>query len=292
MSRPESVRLAARAKLNLSLDVLRKRPDGFHEIRTVMQTLDWFDEIEMRRSSRTQVSIGWGPGLSGKLPDPPDLVERAIGVVNQTLGGTQAADVGVVKNIPIGAGLGGGSADAAAAIFGMNALTGEAMSRLQMAEIAAELGSDVPFALEGGTSLVEGRGERLSRLEHRALWWVIGVPDFSLDTGEVYSRWDEIGSPSSVDKAPLPESGHPEDSAAFLRNDLEAAAFDIEPAIRVLKEEMMEAGALGTVMCGSGPSIAGLCSDTSDCDRIVSKLSSFLVAKAVRSSAVGVEILE
>jgi 4-diphosphocytidyl-2-C-methyl-D-erythritol kinase len=291
VSRPESVRLAARAKLNLSLDVLRKRPDGFHEIRTVMQTLDWFDEIEMRRSSKTQVSVGWGPGLSGKLPDPPDLVERAIGIVNQTLGGTQAAEVTLVKNIPIGAGLGGGSADAAAAILGVNALAGEAMSRLQMTEIAAQLGSDVPFALDGGTSLVEGRGERLSRLEHRALWWVIGVPDFSLDTGEVYSRWDEIGSPSSVDKAALPESEDPGDVATFLRNDLEAAAFDIEPSIRALKEEMRGAGALGAVMCGSGPSIAGLCRDASDCDNVASKLSSFLIAKAVPSSAIGVEIL-
>jgi 4-diphosphocytidyl-2-C-methyl-D-erythritol kinase len=292
VSAPEVVRLAARAKINLSLRVLGKRKDGFHDISTVMQSLDWFDDIEMRRAPATTVSIERGPELFGPLPGQPDLVERTIGLIDQTLGGTQAAEVHVVKNLPVAAGLGGGSADAAAAILGMNVLTGEAMSSRQMLEIAAQAGSDVPFALVGGAGVARGRGEIIERLDHRRTWWVIAVPDFRLRTAEVYERWDELGRPSS-DKGALPSSEDPEELATLIHNDLEAAAFAIRPALRELKEEVVRAGPIAAVVSGSGPAIAGLCRDRNHGDAISANISGdFRLVKVVASAARGVEVVD
>jgi 4-diphosphocytidyl-2-C-methyl-D-erythritol kinase len=289
---PEVVRLAARAKVNLSLRVLGPRSDGFHEISTVMQSLEWFDEIEMKRAPKTKVTVEWGSGLSGALPEKPDLVERTIGIIDQTLGGTQAAEVRVVKNIPVAAGLGGGSADAAAAILGMNVLTDHAMSPELMLEVAAQAGSDVPFALVGGTAFARGRGELVERLEHRPLWWVIAVPDFSLETAAVYERWDEMRTSSSRD-AQVPTSQAVEEIGRFLTNDLESPAFEMKPSLRGLKDEMMKAGAIGAVMSGSGPAIAGLCRDRHHGEVVADRVNDiFHLVMVGLSSPQGVDVLD
>lgn len=291
MTAPEVVRLAARAKVNLSLRVLGRRSDGFHEISTVMQSLEWFDELEMRRAPKTNVTVEWGAGLSGELPERPDLVERTIGIVDQTLGGTQAAEVRVVKNIPVAAGLGGGSADAAAAILGMNALTDKAMSPELMLEVAAQAGSDVPFALVGGTALARGRGEVIERLDHRPLWWVIAVPDFSMETAAVYDRWDELGAAGSPED-PFLSSSFADDLVQFIRNDLEPAAFDLQPSLREMKDVVSRAGVITTVIGGSGPTIAGLCRDRNHADEVASRVSAaFRLVKVVPSAPRGAEVL-
>lgn len=245
------VRVIGRAKVNLWLHVLGRRPDGYHEINTLMQTIEWCDELEMERSHATSVEFESGP-----VPDRPDLVERTLEIMNQT------AAVLVRKSIPIGSGLGGGSADAAAVILGLGGSP----------EIAAQVGSDVPFALQGGTALATGRGEKLSRVECPQLWWVVGVPDFSMSTAEVY----DLAAPGAGDP---------------IRNDLEDAAFKLAPSLRPLKDEMVSAGAIRAMMSGSGPAIAGLCRDEEHANQLARRVSgSFAVIKAVSSARMGAEI--
>lgn len=248
-----TIRVIGRAKVNLWLHVVRRRPDGYHEINTLMQTLDWFDELEIEPSDVTRVEFEGGP-----VPDRPDLVERTLELMDKT------AAVRVRKSIPIGSGLGGGSADAAAVILGMGGSSA----------VAQQVGSDVPFALRGGTALATGRGEKLAPIECPQLWWVIGVPDFSLSTADVYGRTN----PGMAGVGPL-------------RNDLEVAAFQLAPSLPSLKREMVDAGAVGSVMSGSGPAIAGLCRDEQHAIEVAGRLSgSFAVVKAVSSAGLGAEI--
>ncbi|MGH2811673.1 MAG: 4-(cytidine 5'-diphospho)-2-C-methyl-D-erythritol kinase [Actinomycetota bacterium] len=259
------VRVVARAKLNLMLRVGPLRDDGYHEIQSVMQTIDLTDGLEMSRARVTEVGFEWsGPGR-WEGPERPDLVERVLGILNQTVGGTQAAQVRVVKRIPPGSGLGGGSADAAAAVLGMNRLMDDVLDEKQMLEVCAQGGSDVPFALLGGTAVASGRGEQVEPIQGiPTTWWVIAIPQLSMPTGEVYERFDQLGGgtvPGELEHLiEALQAADVERIGAFLSNDLERAAFSAAPLAPV-KERVVEAGAVGAVMSGSGSAIAGLCGD-------------------------------
>jgi len=259
------VRVVARAKLNLMLRVGPMRADGYHEIQSVMQSIELTDDLEMSRAPVTEVGFEWdGPG-GWEGPERPDLVERVLGILNQTVGGTQAAQVRVVKRIPPGSGLGGGSADAAAAVLGMNRLMDEVLDEKQMLEVCAQAGSDVPFALLGGTAVASGRGEQVEPIQGiPTTWWVIAIPQLSMPTGEVYERFDEVGGetlPGELEHLiESLRSGDADRIAAFLANDLERAAFAVAP-LQSVQERILAAGAVGAVMSGSGSAIAGLCRD-------------------------------
>lgn len=295
-----TLRVLGRAKVNLALCVRERRQDGYHELETVMQTVDLADELSMQAAPSTSVSIAWAAGLAGALPASPDLVERALSLVRDAAGRGEAA-VRVVKRIPMGAGLGGGSADAAAALVGMQALLGEGLRAGIAAEIALRLGSDVPFAMRGGTAVARGRGEALTPVgTGRDLWWVLGIPPFRLGTAEVYRRYDEIaghrapaGEPETGSLVAALESEDPGEVARWLSNDLEVAAFDLAPSLSGLKEAVARAGALGAVMSGSGSAIAGLCRDRSHAAEVAQAIApSFDRVETVGSTRRGAEVVE
>jgi 4-diphosphocytidyl-2-C-methyl-D-erythritol kinase len=285
----KQVRLVARAKINLFLEVLALREDGYHDIETVIQSIELSDEMTIRRSSLTEVVITLAEEVAGPIPESPDIVERAVGILNQMVGGTQAAEVRVLKRIPIASGLGGGSADAAAAIAGMNVLTGGQIPDETLMDICLQVGSDVPFALRGGTARATGRGEILEAIDSpQTLWWIVGIPPFSLRTSEVYRRFDELPPPGRRDSQKLVDalaSGDVRGIGAPLHNDLEAPAFDLRPELLSLKESVLKAGVLGAVMSGSGPAIAGLCLEREHANEVAGRLSSHFHRVEVAASA-------
>jgi len=159
------LRLIAPAKINWTLEVLGRRPDGYHEVRTILQTVDLWDEVELEPSEQVHVCMSGVGEPEKSISAESNLALRAATALREASGGKEGATVVLRKRIPVAAGLGGGSSDGAAVLRGLNRLWGLSLSAEELAEMAAGLGSDVPFFLRGGTALAEGRGERLRPLE-------------------------------------------------------------------------------------------------------------------------------
>ncbi|MEX2586892.1 MAG: 4-(cytidine 5'-diphospho)-2-C-methyl-D-erythritol kinase [Actinomycetota bacterium] len=312
----------ARAKINPYLSVRGRRPDGYHELETIMQSISLADELTVTAADRSRINIFWAPGLEGEIPDQPDIVERTV-VVSRFEGDNRPV-IDLEKKIPIGAGLGGASADAAAALLALQQLQDRSVANpLDIDRLARQLGADVPFCLLGGTALATGIGDELEPMECAGpLWWAIGVSDVLLKTPEVYKRFDEMvpaghvpsgngsrgGATASFDAAlrsasrggsgavaVLSEalrSGDVEAVALNLSNELEVAAFDLVPALRDRKSEMIRAGALGAVMTGSGSAIAGLCRDEAHAREVAAAAQpGFARVEVVHSTEVGAEVV-
>jgi 4-diphosphocytidyl-2-C-methyl-D-erythritol kinase len=244
------------AKVNLFLRVVARRADGYHEVETVLQSIGLYDELEFERAS------GWELGCDqpGVPLDDSNLVARAAAALRARCGVPLAAGARVTirKRIPVGAGLGGGSADAAAALVGLARLWGVAAAPETLAEVAAALGSDVPFFLRGGAVLGRGRGERLEPLPAPAEFWLVLVkPPFPVATAWAYRAWQATTSvgPSLDEFLAALAGGDPAAVAAALRNDLEPAVAAAHPAITSLRARLLELGALGARMTGSGSAV-------------------------------------
>lgn len=255
--------LEARAKINLFLSVGDVGNGGLHDLTSVMQTVSLSDDLEIVGASRNEVTFSF-EGISSAEIGSPDLVARALDAAESLGLGTKR--VVVRKRIPIGAGLGGGSADAAAILRYAASEIGTQIHGL--ADLAFELGSDVPFCLQGGTAFVTERGRSVEALGGiPKMWWVLGISDGSLGTPEVYRRFDERGRGEPSDPGALVEAlkrGDLEQVGSSLRNDLEPAAFDLMPALRGKKETMQRSGCLGALISGSGPTVVGLVSSEED----------------------------
>lgn len=252
----ETVKLRAHGKLNLYLTIGGRRPDGFHDLTSVFHAVDLADEITI--TPRTGVTMSME--IPGDVDESANLATRAL----TSLDATQVG-VHITKRIPLAGGLGGGSADAAAVLLGTRDRLGLSISDEELSVIGATIGSDVPFFVHGaGTALVEGRGERVTVLEcPQTFWFVIGVSFTPLATGDVYTRWDELdgSNPASASARAMIDAVTSGDAAgvgALLHNDLEAAAVAILPELASKKEALQEAGALGALVSGSGPTIFGL----------------------------------
>lgn len=292
------VEVVARAKLNLFLAVGSQRPDGYHEVVTVLQSLDLEDRVGLARAEEPSVQFSAGPGFRGELPSPPDLVASALALYRQEVRGPAVA-ARVVKQIPIAAGLAGGSADAAAALLGADAINGSRTPRGQLEALCRRIGSDVAFCLRGGSALGVGRGERLSPLACRhAIWWVLGISDFPLATPDVYRRFDDLGvvpeeglgRPNKL--ADALAAGHPKALAPLLRNDLQAAAFDLAPVLRGRAEGLRSSGALRVLVSGSGPTLAGLCRDEAHAEEVAARAEpAFERVEVVASTPAGAEVI-
>ena len=264
--RPE-IRIRACAKINLFLRVLGRRADGYHDIETVFHGIGLCDEIDFRLERERGVRLRWelAEGTTGPLPDEgDDLVRRAADLLLEGRAGTRGAAVGLVKRIPIGAGLGGGSADGAGALMALNELWELALGDQELSDLAASLGSDVAYCLTGGTAIGRSRGEELSPLEvcHR-LWFVLGISREPLWTRDVYERWEPHPAPE-VAVADLAEALRTGDVAALagaLHNDLEAPAQWLRPDLRAKKDALIRAGARGACLSGSGPTVYGVTDD-------------------------------
>lgn len=249
------LRLRAHAKLNLYLSVDGRRPDGFHDLTSVFHAIDLYDDVTIATGAGVTMSME----VPGAVDDSTNLATKALTALD-----AEQLAVEITKRIPVAGGLGGGSVDAAAVLLGARDQLGLSLSDDELSELGASLGSDVPFFVNGaGTALVQGRGERVTVLEcPHTFWFVIGTAFTSLATGEVYSRWDELEHrppPTPADTMiEALAAGDVAGVGALLHNDLEAAAVAIVPELASRKESLLEAGALGALVSGSGPTIFGL----------------------------------
>lgn len=181
---PERARLPAPAKINLFLHIVGRRPDGYHLLQTAFRLIDWGDEITLER--RSDGVIRRSTDVPG-VPPESDLVVRAARALQAASGSTWGADIGVLKRIPMGGGLGGGSSDAATVLIGLNRMWGCGLSRARLQEIGLALGADVPFFIFGETAFAEGVGEALQPLSVPPAWYVMVAPDAFVPTAEIFS---------------------------------------------------------------------------------------------------------
>ena len=237
------MKIRAYAKVNLGLRVFGRREDGFHQIHSLLQNIDLADELVLERGGRG-IELEVEPPL--EIPPEENLVWRAAELISKTVNLQPNLRIELTKKIPMGAGLGGGSSDAAAVLVGVNELLKLGMDRAELLKLALELGSDVPFFLEGGTCLVGGRGERLKGLPPLPGYHlVLLIPPFALSTAEVYREFDELGEDEGGEGSlRLPR---------LLRNDLERAALRLRPELEGYRDLLAEAEPDFFGMSGSGP---------------------------------------
>lgn len=282
----------APAKLNLHLSVGALRPDGFHDLTTVFQAVGLYDEVTLQRAEALTVTVE-GPGADLVPLDATNLAARAVVLLAERSGNDPRVAVHLRKGIPVAGGCAGGSADAAAALVGCDALWGANQTKEQLGRCAAELGSDVPFSLHGGTALGTGRGERLTPVLGQGSYsWVLAVSEVGLSTPAVYAELDRqretgpvgvVSDPSQV-LAAL-RSG---DAAALghaLTNDLQPAALALAPSLRPLLDAARSFGALGAVVSGSGPTVAVLARDAAHGEALAAALERSGTCAAVRLAA-------
>lgn len=276
------VTVRAPAKINLHLGVGAPRPDGYHPLVTVYQAVGLYDDVTARESA------GWELGMS--VPDWMDpavvpvtsenIVDRAADLLAAHHGLVRTGEVHIAKAIPIAGGMAGGSADAAAALVALDRLWGAHTSDEDLLALAAQLGSDVPFALLGGTALGVGRGEQVSPVHDVGTWWWVVVPsETGLSTPEVYRHFDRMFPDAPSEPVPADAllgaiaAGDAWALADALHNDLEAPAVDLRPELGRLLERGEEAGALRGMVSGSGPTCVFLCGSADHARSLAAELS-------------------
>jgi 4-diphosphocytidyl-2-C-methyl-D-erythritol kinase len=276
-SLPPVLRELAYAKLNLVLHVGPARDDGLHPICSLMASIDLADELTAtpRRSGADHVDA---PGVPGE-----NLAARALAEFRSRAGGKlPPLELRIHKRIPVAAGLGGGSADAAAALRIANELAGGPLSAEELIRLAADLGSDVPSQLDPRHALVEGVGERIEPLELPALVAVL-VPDpEGLPTATVYAELDRLGGTrANLDPEPLKRlaAAGPEEMAAGLENDLQQAALSLRPHLSARLDSLRSGGALGAAVSGSGPTCFGLYADRKAAEDAAASIPGALVSE-------------
>lgn len=312
------VQVRVPAKVNLFLAVRGRRPDGFHEIVSVMHTVGLYDRVTVRLegppgswshpAARRRMDVLLEHDAGDAVPrDASNLAVRAALALADTRGiremaaSRHAADrpitrVELAKRIPVGAGMAGGSADAAATLIALNRLWDMDLDVEELQDVAATLGADVPFCVTGGTALASGTGTATARVLSRGTYhWVVGVQEQPLSTADVYAAWDEVGRPSEVEPDAVLHAlrtQDPEALGAALHNDLDAAAFHLRPGLRDARDALCAAGAFGAVVSGSGPTLIALAEDADAASAIAQATAGhFAAAEVVRSPGGGPEVL-
>jgi 4-diphosphocytidyl-2-C-methyl-D-erythritol kinase len=289
--RPAEVTVRAPGKVNLYLAVGALDDDGFHEVRTVLQAVSLYDELTASPAEPGTVALTIeGEGAKTLSADEGNLAVRAARLLAASAEVTDGVQLVLRKSIPVAAGMAGGSADAAAALVACDALWGTDLSRQELESLAAELGSDVPFSLAGGTALGTGRGEVLSPVLSRGTYhWVFAIADGELSTPAVYAELDryreELPRPalwSHSDTLAAVRRGDPEALASTLANDLEAPAIRLRPALRRVLDAGTELGALAALVSGSGPTCAFLTAGADQAVRLAAELAGAGVCRLVR----------
>ncbi|MGZ6793767.1 MAG: 4-(cytidine 5'-diphospho)-2-C-methyl-D-erythritol kinase [Mycobacteriales bacterium] len=286
-----SVVVRAPAKVNLHLAVGSVRPDGYHDLTTVFHAIGLYDDVTLTRSRGLTVRVE-GEGAERVPTDHSNLAARAVLALAERTGHEPDVEIHLSKGIPVAGGCAGGSADAAAALVGCDALWDLGMSRAELMAVGAGLGSDVPFALHGGTALGTGRGERLTPVLGAGSWsWVLALADGGLSTPAVYAELDRLRAtgPVSVvsDSAEVLSalrSASPDLLGRALSNDLQRAAVALKPDLRRLLEAGQELGALGGVVSGSGPTVAFLARSGEHATDLAAALSGHGVCRTVRTA--------
>lgn len=277
------------AKLNLFLEVLARRPDGFHEIETLMTPIGIYDTLYVAPApyGTVRFQCGWAAGIAARagsvagaggpeaVPTGGDnLVVRALERLRRRAGVEAGATVRLIKRIPLAAGLGGASSDAAAALVGANRLWALGWSRERLAEVAAEIGSDVPFFLQAGAAVARGRGERLAPLAGLGTLHVVVVrPPAGLSTGLVYQHCQPATAPRRVEPvADALRRGRAAEVGRGLFNRLQTAAEQLSPWIGRLRNAFERVDCLGHQMSGSGTGYFGICRSARQARRMAGQL--------------------
>lgn len=278
MGKESSLELQARAKINLTLEVLGKRADGYHEIASVMQALDLHDTLRLELAEGLSLTSDWP-----QLETPDNLVLKAARLLRRALGVDLGARMHLIKEIPLAAGLGGGSSDAAAALRGLNELWGRPLPEEELIAIASAVGSDVPFFLVDGTALAEGRGEKVTRLPSLPRQWVVLVtPSLEMEskTAYLYSLLSPqdygAGAATKAVVAAL-RMGESPDPSLFV-NVFQQVAMQRFPEVRRWHDIMHRLGADRVWLAGSGPTLFTLCADEGSSRH----LAGFLEAEGAR----------
>ena len=290
----KSVTVRVPAKVNLQLSVGPKEVDGYHNLVSVFQAISIFDDIIIKLGepgSGLTISVT-GDQTHGVPADANNLAAKAVSLISKEYDLTVDAHIEIKKSIPVAGGMAGGSADAAGTIIGIDYLYSLDMTREEMTEIAAKIGSDVPFMLSGGTAIGTGHGDQLTAALSRGTYhWVLAVSTVGLSTPAVYAECDrlrgelEIVEPQTNEALmqSLLAADAPGVGAALI-NDLQLAACSLRPAIRLVLDVGQEYGALGAIVSGSGPTVAFLVADQdSGLDLAVALTSSGVVGSVVQA---------
>ncbi|MBO4374189.1 MAG: 4-(cytidine 5'-diphospho)-2-C-methyl-D-erythritol kinase [Lachnospiraceae bacterium] len=276
------MQINAYAKINLGLDITGRRPDGYHDLNTIMQTIDLHDVITMKaipevNGSAEEGSIVITCSDSSVPSDERNLACKAARLLFREFSITDNLEIDIIKNIPVAAGLGGGSADAAAVLKGVNECFGLDLSDEELMERGAGIGADIPFLIKGGTASAKGIGEIIEPLcAPCGLSAIVAVPDIRVSTKEVYEEYDrKVFSGIHPDIEHLKAAIEMDDTGCipeFLGNVLESVTIPRYPVIEQIKEIMMNNGAAGALMSGSGPSVFGLFVDDASVERAFNSL--------------------
>jgi 4-diphosphocytidyl-2-C-methyl-D-erythritol kinase len=285
---PSPVTVRVPAKINLHLAVGPVRPDGYHELVTVFHAVSLYDEVSVAGSDGPAVEVH-GEGAADVPTDGANLALRAVRLLAEHAGRDPDVSVVLRKGIPVAGGMAGGSADAAATLVGLSSLWKLELSRDELAEMAAELGSDVAFALHGGTAVGTGRGERIVPvLARHPQHWVLALHRGGLSTPEVFGELDRLRGGSDAEPRPVEPvleaiaGGDPRQLALSLGNDLQPAAVSMAPELRRTLRAGVDAGALAGLVSGSGPTCAFLCADRDSAVEVASELAGVGVCRTVR----------
>lgn len=257
----EQIAVKSYAKINLFLEVTGKRADGYHNIRTIFQTIDLADEVVIEKASEGITLLCNDPEIP---TDEKNIAYKAAKLIVNEGMIKSGLKIRIVKNIPVTAGLAGGSSNAAAVLNGCNKLFSLELQCRALFKMADKLGSDVPFLLKGGTQLGEGRGEILTELKFKpAFWLVMVIEGKKVSTGSIYGAFKNHSTKSKIFDKTIKElltlneiSGG--DLVKILYNDLEVPAEGLSPEIKTVKADLIKAGALGVLMSGSGPAVFGV----------------------------------
>ncbi|MGI8978584.1 MAG: 4-(cytidine 5'-diphospho)-2-C-methyl-D-erythritol kinase [Pirellulaceae bacterium] len=307
----DRVEIQAPAKINLFLEILAKRPDGYHEIETLMSPIGLYDSLTFRATESPDIHLDcrWTAGLSGHKPEAPakesaapsptlsfarasglcqsenslgdlpppeqNIVFQAASLLQQRSRCDRGGEIRLVKRIPSAAGLGGASSDAAAVLVAASIGWELNWSRKQLAELAAELGSDIPFFLGSGSAICRGRGERIEAIGPVHLHVVVVRPPVGLSTPQVYQRCRPASTPESVHKLQFGlRRGNWNEVKSALVNRLEEPAAGLTPWIGRLRQEFQDAGCIAQQMSGSGSSYFGICENAHHARRVAGRLRS------------------
>jgi 4-diphosphocytidyl-2-C-methyl-D-erythritol kinase len=267
----KSVTVRVPAKVNLQLSVGPRESDGYHQLVTVFQAISIFDDVTIKigeQGSGVNLTVS-GDQTHGVPTDASNLVVKAVELIADNFEIDIDVSIDIKKSIPVAGGMAGGSADAAATIVAIDELYSLDMTREEMHAIAAQLGSDVPFLLSGGTAIGQGRGDQLTAALSRGTYhWVLALSSVGLSTPAVYGECDRLRQGLDISEPQISDvlmqallSADPSQVGKLLVNDLQPAACSLRPALRLILDVGQEYGALGAIVSGSGPTVAFLVSD-------------------------------
>jgi 4-diphosphocytidyl-2-C-methyl-D-erythritol kinase len=272
----------AHAKINVFLRVLGAREDGYHELESLVLPLSLADTVVARTAPRLHVEVKGAPALAEAADaGGMNLALVAALALAESCGVIRGADIQITKRIPVAAGLGGGSADAAATLLALNDLWSCALGREALLGIAERVGSDVPAQLLGRPVLMRGRGEHVEPVEVAPTWWVLRPFPFGTRSPDAYRWWDEDGARTGPAPARLLQAaadGELTALGAALANDLEAPVVARHPEIGEVRDALREAGALGAMMSGSGPTVVALARDRDHAEALADTQPDSIVA--------------